>query len=515
MSSKILENRLVRFTSNHVIFLLGICVIGLIIRLYYFPHGIPLSLDTLSYFFYANDVSILGKLPSGYHFPNNGWPLFVSFFFAIFQSNSLLDYMDLQRYISIALSIVTVIPVYFLCNQFVEKKYSILGATLFVLDPRIIQNSIQGDTQPLFILLIATTLTLFFSKNTKMIYPSFAVATLSALVRYEGLLLLIPFTIMYLIKFHKERRIILKFILVISIILVIIIPISYLRTISIGNDGLTSQVVGGAVVTHVLMKENNEKGGINFILNGLVNLIKSAGWITIPIFVFFVPTGIFYFVQKRESKTIPVLFIFFIMLIPALYAYSRDIKELRYLFPIFPIFCIFASLTIEKLLNKTSLRNIVTIVIVCGIIIASVAFIEYKKIDYNHEKEAFEISRHVSKITRITNDYYPETKYVRTPLEMHNGLTIVNGTKFGPEFIAVEGFDSLEKFIDSSNNRLDHLVLDGANSRPNFLNDVYYGRQEYPYLTKEFDSVDLGYKYHVKIYRIDYDKFEEYRNVLN
>lgn len=127
MSSKILENRLVRFTSNHVIFLLGICVIGLIIRLYYFPHGIPLSLDTLSYFFYANDVSILGKLPSGYHFPNNGWPLFVSFFFAIFQSNSLLDYMDLQRYISIALSIVTVIPVYFLCNQFVEKKYSILG----------------------------------------------------------------------------------------------------------------------------------------------------------------------------------------------------------------------------------------------------------------------------------------------------------------------------------------------------------------------------------------------------
>ena len=30
-----------------------------------------------------------------------------------------------------------------------------------------------------------------------------------------------------------------------------------------------------------------------------------------------------------------------------------------------------------------------------------------------------------------------------------------------------------------------------------------------PYLIKKFDSKDLGLKYHVKIFKIDYDKFEK------
>lgn len=144
--------------------------------MYYFPQGIPLSLDVLSYFFYANDVSILGKLPTGYHFPNNGWPIFISFFFSIFHSNNILDYMDLQRYLSISISVLTVIPVYFLCRRFVEKQYSLFGAVLFLLDPRLIQNSLLGDTQPLFICLGAVSLYLFFSKNMKIIYLSFGVA---------------------------------------------------------------------------------------------------------------------------------------------------------------------------------------------------------------------------------------------------------------------------------------------------------------------------------------------------
>ena len=32
--------------------------------------------------------------------------------------------------------------------------------------------------------------------------------------------------------------------------------------------------------------------------------------------------------------------------------------------------------------------------------------------------------------------------------------------------------------------------------------------EKYPYLIKTFDSQENGYKYHVKIFKIDYGKFE-------
>ncbi len=512
ISLLLVEKKLSIFTNNIVLSLFVVGFIGLIVRLYYFPHGIPLSLDVLYYFFYANDVSILGKLPTGYYFPNNGWPLFISFFFSIFHSNNILDYMDLQRYLSISISVLTLVPVYFLCRRFVEKQYCLLGAVLFALDPRLILNSLFGDTQPFFVFLGAVSLSLFFSKNMKIVYLSFGIAAMAALIRYEGLLLIIPFAIMYLVRFRKEDKIILKFGIAIAIFLLVIVPASYIRTQSIGNDGLTSQVVGGVAATDTLMKADNEKSGANFIINGFVNLLRFLGWVLIPIFVFFVPLGFFYFVCKRDHKMVTILLVLFVMLLPALYAYARDIKETRYLYFIFPIFSIFSGFAIKKFLSKTKRENLVLVAVICGVIGASLVFLDYKKIDYDHEREAYEISKHVSLLTKVTNDYYPEIKYIRVPLPTHNFPTVINGTKFGPEVIPVDGFDSLEKFIDSANGRLDHLVLDGAKNRPNFLNDVYFNEQKYPYLTKEFDSTKLDFSYHIKIYKIDYEKYAAYKN---
>lgn len=508
----LLEKKLAIFTNNTALSLFTIGFIGLIVRLYYFPHDIPLSLDVLSYFFYANDVSVSDELPAGYYFPNNGWPLFISFFFSIFHSNDILDYMGLQRCLSISISVLTLVPVYFLCRRFVEKQYCLFGAALFALDPRLIQNSLLGDTQPLFICLGAISLSLFFSKNMKIVYLSFGMAAMLAVIRYEGLLLIIPFGIMYLVRFRKENKIILKFGVAIAIFLLVIVPVSYIRTQSLGNDGLTSQVIGGAVATDTLMKANNEESGANFIINGFVNLLRFLGWILIPIFVFFVPIGAFYFVRKADHKTVTILLILFIMLLPAFYAYARDIKETRYLYFIFPIFCVFSAFAIKKFLSKTKRENLVLIAVICCVISASVAFLDYKKIDYEHEREAYEISKHVSKITKVINDYYPEIKYIRVPPQTHDFPTVINGTKFGPEAIPVDGFNSLEEFIESANNKLDHLVLDGTKNRPNFLNEVYFNEQKYPYLTKEFDSKESGFDYHVKIYKIDYEKYAAYKN---
>ena len=135
--------------------------IGLGFRIYYFPHELPLVVDGLSYFLYSTETISLGHLPTTWTPINNGWPIFVTFWFSIINLESTLEYMQLQRIISITLSTVTVIPVYFLCRRFFDYKLALVGASIFIFDPRIILNSLLGITEPLFILLSTTALVFF------------------------------------------------------------------------------------------------------------------------------------------------------------------------------------------------------------------------------------------------------------------------------------------------------------------------------------------------------------------
>ena len=150
-------------------------------------------------------------------------------YFLLASYENFLDYMNLQRYLSIIISVLTIFPIYFLCVKFVGEKSALVGATLFVVDPRIITNSILGITDASFIFLVATTLLFTLSKNNKLIYASFGLAALSAIVRYEGLLLIIPLSIVVFLKFKKDLKIIPKYLVAIFIFLIIIVPMGYIR----------------------------------------------------------------------------------------------------------------------------------------------------------------------------------------------------------------------------------------------------------------------------------------------
>ena len=138
-------NRIVLgFSKKTTYFLMVIISIGLLIRLYYVPYELPISLDGITYFAYAFETSKLGHLPTGYYISNNGRPVFTSFFFYILNSDNFLDYVVLQRYLAIVISVLTIIPVYLLCKKFVENHFALLGATIFAFEPRLIQNSVAG-----------------------------------------------------------------------------------------------------------------------------------------------------------------------------------------------------------------------------------------------------------------------------------------------------------------------------------------------------------------------------------
>ena len=124
-----------KITKKPIIGLVILSIIGFTIRVVYYPYELPVVLDSLMYFWYANDMSIIGGFPINYSFPNNGWPSFLSLFFSMNTSENFLDYMNIQRTLTVFISVLTIIPIFLTCNKFVRKEYSLIASAIFVLDP--------------------------------------------------------------------------------------------------------------------------------------------------------------------------------------------------------------------------------------------------------------------------------------------------------------------------------------------------------------------------------------------
>ena len=93
-------------SKKYTTFFLGLIIIlGLVLRFYYFPYDVPFSLDSLSYFSYAFEISQTGKFPIDFALINNGWPTFLSIFFSLFKFENFIDYMELERGVSILISV--------------------------------------------------------------------------------------------------------------------------------------------------------------------------------------------------------------------------------------------------------------------------------------------------------------------------------------------------------------------------------------------------------------------------
>ena len=500
------------FYKNSFFLLLIIGITSLIFRLYFLPLDVPFLSDAFLYFSYAHDLNITNQFPNGYNFTNNGWPTLIGIIFNFFPTTDLIQLMNAQRIISVIISTLTIIPAYYLCKRFFSNNLALIGVCIFIFEPRIIINSLLGITDPLYIFLIASSLALFFSKNKNYLYLSFACIAFSILVRYEGIIwfgiLSVLFFIHYKSKFNY--RVILKYFLIIGISFLIIFPMLHIRTETMGSDQISSVIQGSFEDIDVRTSGENQISSFFGVLgNGILNLLKYLGWIMIPYLLIFMPLGTIFSLKSKDPNTKFLIFSVIVVLSTSvLYAYFRGIQDTRYFYPLYPIFVVLGLYFIKEIFEKVKNKKIITTLILLGILASSIVFLEIKSIDIEHEKESIAIFEDVYSITKTINKFNHESGYIHSiPILKMNEPIVLAYNKEIVKTIPYDDSLNLKEFIILNQDYgLKHIVVDDKKDRPEFFKKLIEDDTSFSYLEKIYDSKNFGFKYHVKVFKINFEK---------
>jgi hypothetical protein len=503
------------FSNKHVIFsLLVIGIVGIILRLNYLPLDIPFLSDAFLYFSYANDLNFLNQFPNGYNFVNNGWPTLIGLFFNLSPSTEIIQLMNIQRIVSIVISTLTIIPVYYLCKKFFPNYLALIGVCIFIFEPRIIINSLLGITDPLYIFLITSSLALIFNKNKNYVFLAFACIAFSILVRYEGIIWFGILTLIFFIINKKQinYKLILRYGIIILICILIIFPMLQIRIDTMGDDKISSVLQGSLNDVNVSSDgENRIHSFIVYLLNGLTNLFKYLAWIMVPFLGIFVPIGTILAFKTKDQKIKLLIFGLIIVLATStLYAYSRGIQDTRYLYPLYPIFAVFSLFTIQKILEKTKKKKLIISIIISIILITSISYLEIKSIDIEHERESVEIFKDVYSITNVINKFNHESGYLTLiPILEKNESIVISNFDQNVKNIYYEKNLELKEFIKQNSEKgLTHIVIDDRENRPDFFKKLIKDEKSFDYLEKVYDSKELGFQYHVKVFKVIIDEIE-------
>jgi hypothetical protein len=197
------------------------------------------------------------------------------------------------------------------------------------------------------------------------------------------------------------------------------------------------------------------------------------------------------------------------MLLPAIYAFSREIHETRYLYILFPAFSLLSLYGIRFIENKIQKRLLFTVIIV-GIIVSSMIYLENKGLDVNEAKEQYQFAKLIAEKSNGINEY-SGIEYIKiTHLFNSDFPTLSKDIIKKPVIIYEKNMGSLEEFIeDGRKKQLTHIIVEKESSnQPEFIKKLFSSYEKNPYLSVELDSKELGFKKDVKLLRINYELFD-------
>ena len=537
-----------------VLFLIIIATISLGLKLYTVDFVIPPHSDDIGYVLTAVQYNEGDFFLSQKKHP--GWPLVLTPFISIIDSNNLLDYTNLARGLSLTISTASIFPMYLLVRKYFNEKYSLVASSLFAFEPHLNYNAGFALSEPLLIIVMILTMLFILNNKTKFHYIAFVFAGLCWWVRLEAFYVIIAIFIIYFVVHRDKPNFLRNFSLCIVFLLLIISPLFIQRDLqfddpfyvwyggTILSDDYAELLTGpeDAEITDFAEK-NGILGLMDKLANGLTNLFNILFRISYPYLFVLIPFGVFFSLRliDQKLKNIKANWIMILTLIGVLVLPFAIIDERRFLFPLFPFLIILSTIPIQRVTNYglstfsfNEKQKSAFLVIITGIILLLAAIftmgigefgyglpnltLENEKIKFTEylvenfdgrilrDAETLDYLAYVS----LTSDDNIDLKEFKSPRGKDPYPDLYEPGKV--VWLSVNGKTVDELITNGEAKGLNYITIlkKGSYFFP-FLNDLYHNEERYPYMGKIFDSDEMGYKeFKIKAFEIDYKKFHEF-----
>ena len=490
-----------------------------------------------------------------------GWSIFISPFFHMTDSNNFLEYVSIARGLGLAISIITIIPMYVLARKFFDAKYSLCAVGLFAFEPHLNHVSGLGYTEPLYIL--ATILSLYFilNKNSNYSYLSFLTIGLLWWVRWNGIVMLLIASIIFFTNFKKTPKLFLKYFACLAICLIVVSPMLIERNGQFGSPLFFSQnehMFTGEYAT--IMAENMmgveysafdyvDDHGFGkfiekFVFLGIYNLLFTLFKMSLPYLIFFLPFGILFSLRSfdQEKKYIRSNWILILISLGAFIFYFAIMPEKRLIYHVYPFLIILAAISLQRLVEyglptfsfNEKQKKICLVGIMCTVLLLSSLYtLRYEVPDpiLSNEEILFAETLENKFDGKILDAGYtlkglyyvhvmdPDGVFKNYKITQNPGAYYMfefnsENVNLMPTMLFAK---SLEDFIEVSYEyELNYISINknGVNDvfYP-YLNEIYENEDKFPYLIKVFDTEQEEFeKLKVKVFEIDYEIFYELNN---
>ena len=516
----------------------------------------PISEDTYVYVLAA--FSIINADFSQPDIKPLGWSIFISPFYLFTDSTDLLHYLNITRILSIAISTITIIPMYILARRFFDEKYSLVASSLFAFEPHLNYNSVLGLSEPIFVLAIILSAIFILQKNHSWyFYLSFLVVGIAWWIRVNGFISIVILSIIFFIVYKPTSKNFFKYLLCIALVIIIVSPMLIQKYDQFGDPlyfAISDNYFTGDDIIHSSVNTKDiqysasdyiqDNGIIGFLerfgLTGLGNMALYMFKMLFPYLIILVPFGVLFslrtFAQDRDYiKSIWVLLLISLGSIVIQFSIEPD---MRFIYHTLPFLIILSTITIQRIVKhglstfsfSAKQKNFFLIGIICVVIILSGTFtLGFNAPDKLLNQERIEFSKILTqkfngKILGIGDSLrlLTYTQLQDSPNSFKEFKTSTYDFVIKPRsslFISENMLEHVELYAQSLDELikigkeydLKYIAINEEQSKKidyPYLANLYDDEETYPFLTKVLDTEKIGFKkFKVKVFEINYDKF--------
>tara|TARA_B100000029_G_scaffold416351_1_gene420573 strand:- start:2040 stop:3674 length:1635 start_codon:yes stop_codon:yes gene_type:complete len=535
-----------------IISLIVISLISLGFKLYTFDPSVTPSEDTYGYVLraIAHNNGDFSEHPR----KTLGWSLVISPFLNLVEADEFLDYINIARYLSIGISIISIFPMYLLGRRFFDEKFALCAAGFFAFIPQLNYHASSGYTEPLFILILILSVYFILKKNSNLSYLSFVSLATLWYVHWSGIIFFIALSLILFLNNKKSKKLFFKYLLCIGIFILITSPMLMQRYEQYDDPFFYSQSLTIFTGDPAAILADNTKNldysyqdyirdnGISefiykFLLLGISNILSGIFLNSFPFLIIFLPFGILFSFRVFDQDTNFIRSNWIIVLIPiiSMIYYFAVWPDKRLLYQIMPFLIIFSVIPLQRLIMyglstfefSNSQKNLFLLGILIVIILLSCVFtLRYGQPDTILEYEKIEFAEMLVKKFggNILDAGYTLEGLHYVKLSDHQNISkdfIVNldrnsilGTQ---KLLEVKIYaENLHDFMleseqyDTKYISINKNGIEATSFWYPYLLGLYDNEEKYPFFIKIFDSYEEGYqKFHVKVFEINFSKYHE------